>query len=149
MGDDHQLDEGEKPYADEGDALADSDSDSGMSEWNAPAVAGTYDTENGNAAASGGQDTHTPSTLCGALVSALSAAAAEQLNASQILVAAGKQAIEALRTCGAVTAVQQLDNEMRRGRRRQILSATENPALAGALLEMSKQHELRWNSRRS
>ena len=49
MGDDRQLDDGEKPYVGEEDGLADSDSDSGMSEWNAPAVAGTDGTENGNA----------------------------------------------------------------------------------------------------
>ena len=41
MGDNHQLDDGEQPYVDEEDAVAASDSDSGMSEWNEPAVAGT------------------------------------------------------------------------------------------------------------
>ena len=66
----------------------------------------------------------------------LSAAAAEQLNDSQNLVAAYKDAIEVLRTYGAVTAVQNLENEMHKELRRQRNAAKENPAVADALLEL-------------
>ena len=71
----------------------------------------------------------------------LSAAAAEQLGDSQNLVAAYKQAMEALKACGAMTAVQQLDNEMRKELRRQRVAATEHPAVAEALLELNKARQ--------
>ena len=134
VGDHQQLDEGEQPYVDEEDAVAESDSDSGMSEWKEPAVAGTHDTGAGRTADSGGRDMHSAAVAVSG--SPLSATAAEQLNASQHLVGAYKQAMEALKACGAVSAVQQLQNEMHKELRRQRVSATENPAVADALLEM-------------
>ena len=71
----------------------------------------------------------------------MSVAAAEQLGDSQNLVEAYKQAMEALKACGAMTAVQQLDNEMRKELRRQRVAATENPAVAEALLELKKARQ--------
>ena len=49
--------------------------------------------------------------------------------------------MELLKTRGAVTAVQQLDNEMRKELRRQRVCATENPAVADALLELRTARE--------
>ena len=134
MGDHNQLEDDEQPYVDEEDAVAASDSDSGMSEWNEPAVAGTHDTETGRTADSGKRDMQSAAVAVSG--TPLSAAAAEQLNASQHLVGAYKQAIEALKICGAMSAVQQLENELHKELRRQRVSATENPAVADALLEM-------------
>ena len=73
----------------------------------------------------------------------MSVAAAEQLGESQNLVAAYKQAMEALKACGAMTVVQQLDNEMRKELRRQRVAATENPAVAEALLELKASTAVR------
>ena len=66
----------------------------------------------------------------------LSEAAAEQLSDSQALVAAFEQAMDVLKTYGAVTAVQQLENETRKELRRQRMQATDNPAVADALMDL-------------
>ena len=71
----------------------------------------------------------------------MSAAAAEQLGESQNLVAAYKQAIDGLKACGAMTAVQQVDNEMRKELRRQRVAATEQPAVAAALLHFKQARQ--------
>ena len=55
--------------------------------------------------------------------------------------AAYKQAIDGLKACGAMTAVQQLDNEMRKELRRQRVAATEQPAVADALLEVKQARQ--------
>ena len=131
--DHHQLDEGEQPYEDDEAAVAESDTESNCSEWNEPAATGTESTKDDAVAGSCGKQEGTTAV---AVARPLSAAAAEQLGESQILVAAYKQAMEALKACGAMTAVQQLDNEMRKELRRQRVAATENPAVAEALVEL-------------
>ena len=132
------MDEGEKPYEDDQAAVADSDTESNWSEWNEPAAAGTESTHDGAVAGSSGKQEETTAV---AVARPLSAAAAEQLGDSQILVATYRQAIEGLTACGAMTAVQQLDNEMRKELRRQRVAATENPAVAEALLELKKARQ--------
>ena len=58
------------------------------------------------------------------------------MNDSQKLVAAYTDAVEVLRTYGAVTAVQHLENEMHKELRRQRNAAKGDPAVADALLEL-------------
>ena len=111
-----------------------------MSEWNEPAAAGTESTHDDAVAGSSGKQEETTAV---AVARPLSAAAAEQLGDSQKLVAAHKQAMEALKACGAMTAVQQFDNEMRKELRRQRVAATENPSVAEALLELKKSTTVR------
>ena len=55
--------------------------------------------------------------------------------------AAHKQAIDGLKACGAMTAVQHLDNEMRKELRRQRVAATEQPAVADALLQLKQARQ--------
>ena len=55
--------------------------------------------------------------------------------------AAYKQAIDGLKACGAMTVVQQLDNEMRKELRRHRVAATEQPAVADALLELTQSRQ--------
>ena len=129
---------GEKPYEDDQAAVADSDTESNWSEWNEPAAAGTESTNDDAVAGSSGKQEETTAV---AVARPLSAAAAEQLGDSQNLVAAYKQAMEALKACGAMTAVQQLDNEVRKELRRQRVAATGNPAVAEALLELKKARQ--------
>ena len=129
---------GEKPYEDDEAAVADSDTESNWSEWNEPAAAGTESTEDAAVAGSGGKQEETTAV---AVARPLSAAAAEQLGESQNLAAAYKQAIDGLKACGAMTAVQQLDNEMRKELRRQRVAATEQPAVADALLEVKQARQ--------
>ena len=129
---------GEKPYEDDEAAVADSDTESNWSEWNEPAAAGAESTEDAAVAGSGGKQEETTAV---AVARPLSAAAAEQLGESQNLAAAYKQAIDGLKACGAMTAVQQLDNEMRKELRRQRVAATEQPAVADALLEVKQARQ--------
>ena len=76
VGDQHQMDEGEKPYEDDEAAVADSDTESNWPEWNEPAAAGTESTEDAAVAGSGGKQEETTAV---AAARPLSAAAAEQL----------------------------------------------------------------------
>ena len=99
---------GQKPYGDDEAAVADSDTESNWSEWNEPAAAGTESTEDAAVAGSGGKQEETTAV---AVARPLSAAAAEQLGERQHLVAAYKQAIDGLKACGAITAVQQVDKD--------------------------------------
>ena len=55
--------------------------------------------------------------------------------------AAYKQAIDGLKACGAMAADQQLDNEMRKELRRQRVAATDQPAVADALLELKQSRQ--------
>ena len=78
---------------------------------------------------------------------ALSEAAATNLSDSEAMIRSYQQAIGMLRECGAVTAVQQLENEVRKEMRRQRMAAMEDPAVAGALLELKANQasiERRW-----
>ena len=132
------MDEGDQPYEDDEAAVADSDTESNWSEWNEPAAAGTESAEDAAVAGSGGKQEETTAV---AVARPLSVAAAEQLGESQNLVAAYKQAIDGLKACGAMTAVQQVDNEMRKELRRQRVAATEQPAAADALLELKQARQ--------
>ena len=81
LGDQHQLDEGEKPYEDDEAAVAESDTESNWSEWNEPAAAGTESTEDAAVAGSGGKQEETTAV---AVARPLSAAAAERLGKARI-----------------------------------------------------------------
>ena len=109
IGDNYQLDEEEKPFEDEDQsAVADSDDDSDCMDWDEPAVAGSEANQEGENDSSCGSPENTAVAVRS---SHLSAAAAEQLNDSQNPVAAHKDAIEVLRTYGAVAAVQNLETK--------------------------------------
>ena len=133
-GDNYQLDEGAQPFEDEDQsAVVVSDDESDCVDWDEPAVAGSEAKQEGENDSSCGSPENTAVAVRS---SHLSAAVAEQLNDSQKLVATYKDAIEVLRTYGAVTAVQNLENEMHKELRRQRNAAKEDPAVADALLEL-------------
>ena len=134
IGDNYQLDAEEKPFEDEDQAaVAVSDDESDCEDWDEPAVAGSEAKQEGENDSSCGAPENTAVAVRS---THLSAAAAEQLNDSQNLVAAYKDTIEVLRTYGAVTAVQNLETEMHKELRKQRNAAKENPACADALLEL-------------
>ena len=63
-------------------------------------------------------------------------ALADHVQRSQSLLAAYTQAMDALKLCGAMPAVQALEMEVNRELRRQLLAAKEEPAVAGALADL-------------
>ena len=134
IGDNYQLDEEETPFEDEDQsAVAVSDDDSDCVDWDEPAVAGSEAKQEGENDSSCGSPANTAvagsearqegekDSSCGSPENtavavrsshlSAAAAAAEQLNDSQNLVAAYKDAIDVLRTYGAVTAVQNLETK--------------------------------------
>ena len=139
IGDHYQLDSDEEPWGEEGAADAASDDSDCNSEWGAPPK---EESEGGKktAVAVVQEDTAVAVVQDRVAVAitkpSLSEAAAEQLSDSHVLVAALEQALDVLKTYGAVTAVQQLENEKRKEIRRQRMQATENPAVADALMNL-------------
>ena len=130
IGDHYHLDSDEEPWGEEGAVGAASDDEDCNSEWGAPPKEES-EAEKKNAVAVV-QD----SIAVAIAKPSLSPAAAEQLSDSEALVSAYDQAMDVLKTYGAVTAVQQLENEKRKELRRQRMQATDNPAVADALMDL-------------
>ena len=137
VGDHQHLDEGDIPYAEE-TAVAEEEEEENMSDWGesqdgddavASAVAENEEAEDPAVAGAGALDC-TRRTL--------DAPAAETLDNSKALVAAYEQAIDVLKSVGAVGAMQQLHQEKHKELRRQRLAAKESPAVAAALADLKE-----------
>ena len=139
LGEHHQLNEDEVAWED-ASAVADSESESMCSDpedgkmGKSRSVVADSDVESVEASADVG------SSACTAVAAvaspALSEAAATNLSDSEAMITHFQQAIKILREVGAATAMQQLENEVRKERKRQRMAAMEDPAVAGALLQL-------------
>ena len=75
-------------------------------------------------------------TAVAVAVPTVSVEQAERLQGSDIAIAGLQQAIQVLKDCGAVSAVQPLEFELKKELKRQRLAAQEDTAVAAALVEL-------------